>query len=212
MNISSRLKTIETTVLTLKNGPWTDFVIGAPHHALAGRKFLPCKGHRAADENTGFLAQYLAKQLNCSSIIACNSTIDPNKFLLSDYTKRITRLRPDVLVEIHGHKKVRSEYDVEISCGSRKLTRYSNLLARIISQKCKKDRTLSSISVCGHFDKIYYKAIGSCTITNSRWHAYHIELSPRLRKPKTVRVGRPPAEAYRFCKFIAEALTEMHIN
>ena len=54
-----------------------NIVIGMPHHAPAGVDTLPC--NRFADENTGYLGRYIAENLDCCSIIACNYTIDVNK-------------------------------------------------------------------------------------------------------------------------------------
>jgi hypothetical protein len=123
---------------------------------------------------------------------------------------RIAEWRPSVLIEIHGHGKVRSNYDVEISCGSAERQTYSEDLAAAINRKLSEDADLAGVSVCGHFADIYFKATKTLTITDARWLAYHIELSPRLRKPETGQRGKPTAFAYRFCDHLADALHEKH--
>jgi len=78
-------------------------VIGAPHHAPGGTKELPCPEHKAADENTGLIAHKLSELLQLSAVIVCNATIDPNKNLDTDYSKKILNWKPKFLIEIHGH-------------------------------------------------------------------------------------------------------------
>ena len=124
MDANSMLESTEQSFLIIENRARYDIVVGVPHHAPAGVPNLPCPEHSDSDENTGFIGRYLAEKLNCCSVIACNSTIDPNKHLRSDYAMQITAWSPSVLIEIHGHGKVRSKYDVEISCGSIEHTGY----------------------------------------------------------------------------------------
>jgi len=210
MDTNSMLESTEQSLLIIEKRRRFDIVVGVPHHAPAGVPYLPCPEHSDSDENTGFIGRYLADQLDCCSIIACNYTIDANKHLHSDYTMRIAEWRPNVLIEIHGHGKVRSKYDVEISCGSAKLKTYSEDLVTAINRKLSEDSDLADVSVCGRFTDIYFKATKTLTITDARWLAYHIELSPRLRKPETGQTGKPTAFAYRFCDHLADALREKH--
>ncbi|MGD9184168.1 MAG: hypothetical protein PVJ13_02490 [Desulfobacterales bacterium] len=210
MDTNSMLESTEQSLLIIEKRNRLDIVVGMPHHAPAGVPSLPCPEHSDSDENTGFIGRYLADQLDCCSIIACNYTIDANKHLHSDYTMRIAGWRPSVLIEIHGHGKVRSKYDVEISCGSAELNTYSEDLATAINRRLSEDADLADVSVCGRFTDIYFKATKTLTITDARWLAYHIELSPRLRKPESGLTGKPTAFAYRFCDHLAGALREKH--
>jgi hypothetical protein len=210
MDVNSMLESTQASRLIIETRKRVDLVVGVPHHAPAGTPYLPCAEHSDSDENTGFVGRYLADRLDCCSIIACNTTIDANKHLNSDYTMRIAQWRPGVLIEIHGHGKVRSRHDVEISCGSAEFTTYSEDLATAINRKRAADPAFADVSVCGRFSDIYFKATKTLTITDTRWLAYHIELSPRLRKPERGRTGLPTALAYRFCDYLAAALVEKH--
>jgi len=210
MDVNSMLESTEPSRLIIEERKRVDLVVGVPHHAPAGTPYLPCVEHSDSDENTGFVGRYLAEKLDCCSIIACNYTIDANKYLHSDYTMRIAQWRPSVLIEIHGHGKVRSIFDVEISCGSAEFTLYSEELAAAINRRRIVDAVLADVSVCGRFADIYFKATKSLTITDARWLAYHIELSPRLRKPQAGQTGKPTALAYRFCDHLAAAVVEKH--
>ena len=210
MGAQSILESTEQSHLIIEKRTRADIVIGVPHHAPAGVPYLPCPEHSDSDENVGFIGRYLAKRLDCCSVIACNYTIDPNKHLRSDYTKQIAEWNPGVLVEIHGHGKVRSKYDVEISCGSVEHTKYSEDLAVVINRKLSNDPDFKDVSVCGRFLDLYFKATKTLTITDSRWLAYHIELSPRLRKPETGQTGQPTVLAFRFGDHLAAALLEKH--
>ena len=204
------LESTEHSLLIVDQRQRVDLVVGVPHHAPAGVPDLPCPEHSDSDENTGFIGRYLADQLDCCSIIACNYTIDPNKHLRSDYTMQIAEWNPRVLIEIHGHGKVRSKYDVEISCGSAEFTTYSADLAVAIESKLSEDKDLADVTVCGRFADLYFKATKTITITDPRWLAYHIELSPRLRKPEIGQTGKPTVFAYRFCDYLADTLYEKH--
>ena len=203
------LESTEPSRLIIEERKRFDIVIGVPHHAPAGTPSLPCAEHSDSDENTGFLGRHLAEKLDCCSIIACNYTIDANKHLNSDYAMQIAEWHPSVLIEIHGHGKVRSSYDVEISCGSAAFTTYSEELASAINRKRLADEDLAAVSVCGRFTDIYFKATKTLTIIDQRWLAYHIELSPRLRKPEAGQTGTPTTLAYRFCDHLAAALVEI---
>ena len=70
------------------------------------------------------------------------------------------------------------------------------------------DPCVRAESVCGRFSEIYFRATKTLTITDTRWRAYHIELSSRLRKPDAGLTGPPTARAYRFCGVLAAALQE----
>ncbi len=210
MDAISILESTEQSHLIIEKRTRFDIVVGVPHHAPAGVTTLPCPEHSDSDENTGFIGRHIAKRLDCCSVIACNSEIDPNKYLDSDYTMQIAEWSPKVLVEIHGHGKVRSKYDVEISCGSAEQTEYSEELAALISRKLSRDSDFVNVSVCGRFSDLYFRATKTLTITNPRWLAYHIELSPTLRKPGNGLTGRPTETAYKFADYLAAAMLEKH--
>jgi len=204
------LESTEQSLLIRERRSRSDIVVGVPHHAPAGRPFLPCPEHQDSDENAGFIGRYLAERLDCCSVIACNATVDPNKHLDSDYTRQIAAWNPGILIEIHGHGKVRSPYDVEISCGSAELSTYSEALAADINHRLLGDERFEDVTVSGRFKDIYFKATKSLTITDERWLAYHIELSSRLRKPADWPLGKPTDFAYRFCDHLAAALSAKH--
>ena len=133
------LESTEHSLLIIEERARSDIIVGVPHHAPAGVPFLPCPEHSDSDENTGFIGRYLAERLDCCSVIACNATVDPNKHLHSDYTMQIASWSPSVLIEIHGHGKVRSPYDVEISCGSAKFSTHSEALAAGVNRRLSED-------------------------------------------------------------------------
>ena len=210
MNRVASLESTEQSLLIIEDRRRSDMVIGVPHHAPAGIPYLPCPEHSDADESTGFLGQYVAEQVDCCSVIVCNSTIDANKHPDSDYTKRIIDWEPDILIEIHGHGKVRSPYDVEISCGASALTEHSERLAAAINRRLSMDENFADLSVCGRFADLYFRATKTLTVTDPRWLAYHIELSPRLRKPEVGPFGKPTSFAYLFCRHLAYAIRDIH--
>jgi len=204
--IVSKLLSKERDQLLIEKRSRSDIVVGVPHHAPAGTPRLPCPDHSDSDENTGFIGRHLAEKLDCCSVIACNATIDPNKQLNSDYTKQIVSWTPRILIEIHGHGKIRSKFDVEISCGSSERSSYSEALADAINDRLVADKTFTDVSVCGRFSDIYFRATKTLTITDSRWLSYHIELSSRLRKPFSGQKGLPTDFAFRFCDHLAKTL------
>jgi hypothetical protein len=210
MDVNSMLESTEQSHLIAEKRTRLDIVVGVPHHAPAGVPALPCPEHSDSDENTGFIGRHIAKRLDCCSVIACNSAIDPNKHLDSDYAMQITEWSPNVLIEIHGHGKVRSKYDVEISCGSAVQTEYSEELAALVNRKLSEDADFANVSVCGCFSDLYFRATKTLTITDPRWLAYHIELSPPLRKPGNGLSGRPTEFAYKFADYLASAMLEKH--
>ena len=208
MDAHATLQSTQHDFLVVEERSRSDIVIGAPHHAPAGQPRLPCPEHSDSDENTGIIGRRLADQLDCCSVIASNATIDPNKHPDSDYARQIAAWAPRVLIEIHGHGKVRTPYDVEISCGSGGDTAHAEKLAAAIHRRISSEAAFADVTVCGRFSDIYFRATKTLTITDPRWLAYHIELSSRLRKPATGRAGPPTDWAYRFCDHLAAALKE----
>lgn len=206
MDALSILRSTQHALLIVEDRSRSDIVIGAPHHAPAGTPHMPCPEHSDADENTGFLGRRLADRLDCCSIVVCNATVDPNKTLDSDYARQIARWQPRILIEIHGHGKVRSPYDVEISCGSVDHSAHAEALAADVRRRIAGQAEFADVTVCGRFGDIYFKATRTLTITDARWLAYHIELSSRLRKPTAGGTGPPTDWAYRFCDHLADAL------
>jgi hypothetical protein len=204
------LETAETSVLIIEVRPRSDIVIGVPHHAPAGQVTLPCCQHRDADENAGFLGRYLAEKLGCCSVIACNYTVDVNKCLRTDYSMQIAAWNPEQLVEIHGHGGTKAFSNIEISSGCAHKDEYSKHLAEKVRTAFESDPDLRTLTVCGEYDKLCFKAKQAVTISDTRWLSYHIELPPQLRKPPGATYGKPPEIAYRFCDILAQALLELH--
>jgi hypothetical protein len=209
VKIDSLLKMPSPSMLVIQERDSHKIVIGVPHHAPAGTVRLPC--NRVSDENCGYLGHLLAEKLRCSSIIACNYTIDVNKSLQTDYSMQIARWKPTVLVEIHGHGggKVGSN-TIEISSGTSTDNKFSMALAEELTTIFSDIERLKNISVIGDFHRIYFKATESVTITNTKWTSYHVELPPCLRKPKRVTGVKPPRLGYMFCESLAEALHRLH--
>ena len=208
MDAHATLRSSQPELLIVEERSRFDIVIGVPHHAPAGQPRLPCPEHSDSDENTGIIGRRLADRLDCCSVIACNATVDPNKHLDSDYSRQIAAWTPRVLIEIHGHGKVRTPYDIEISCGSADDTAPAEKLAAAILRRISAQAEFSDVTVCGRFSDIYFRATKTLTVTDKRWLAYHIELSSRLRKPDTGLAGPPTDWAYRFCEHLADALKE----
>ncbi len=206
MDADKTLISTQPALLIVEERPRSDIVIGVPHHAPAGQPRLPCSEHSDSDENVGFLGRRLAQRIDCCSVIACNATIDPNKHLDSDYTRQIAAWRPRVLIEIHGHGKVRTPYDIEISCGSADDTVHAEQLAAYVRRRISAQAEFDDVTICGRFSDIYFRATRTLTITDTRWLAYHIELSSRLRKPDSGLAGPPTDWAYRFCDHLAVAI------
>lgn len=188
----------------------TDIVIGVPHHAPAGQSTLPCEDHRVADENCGYLGKRISELLDCCSVIACNYAVDANKSLRTDYSMQIAAWNPKVLVEIHGHGGKRAHFDIEISSGGPENDLFSKALARKLQNAFTSNTDLQALTVCGEYDKLYFKATKAVTISDCRWISYHIELPPNLRKPPQAAHGQPPKLGYRFCDILAKALKELH--
>jgi len=202
MQIETLLDDSENSLLIVTTGNVKDIVIGVPHHAPLGVNKLPCEEHPQADENAGLLGFYLARLLNCSSIIACNYFIDPNKSKESDYIKRIQSWKPKILTEIHGHGDDGSaKFNIEISSGSLERNFWSNELAQRLRKKLVNKRLLQGYTLSGDFDAIYFQATKSLSINTPEWVAFHIEL------PKSIRESR--SKYFLFCEVLAETLKEI---
>ena len=209
MNIDKILEISTASILLIEERARKNIVIGVPHHAPLGTLELPCREHRNSDENAGYLGRYLAGKLGCCSIVACNYSVDVNKCLRSDYTMQIAAWNPMVLVEIHGHSGKNANSDIEISSGSTNNNK-SCELANILKEDFLAYKGLKTISVCGEYSKLHFKASKAVTISDGRWLAYHIELPPILRKPNHNACIRPPDVGYQFCDILAEALGQLH--
>ena len=210
MNVERILEFSEPSLLIIEERPRKDIVVGVPHHAPAGKSTLPCPEHRDSDENAGFLGHYLAEKLACCSIIACNYTVDVNKCDRSDYTMQIARWNPRVLVEIHGHAGKKTK-GVEISSGSSNRAGSKALeekLKAVLSTSTSE--VLKTISICGEYGELKFKARRTVTICDGRWLAYHMELPPQLRKASGNASGKPPQTGYQFCDALAKVLEEIH--
>jgi hypothetical protein len=203
------LEATDVSLLIIERRECTDIVVGVPHHAPAGVEHLHCPEHRESDENVGFLGRYLAEKLSCCSIIACNYTVDVNKYFRTDYCMQIASWNPKVLVEIHGHGSGKAKSDIEISSGSTNNDR-SEALARALNTKLSGIAMLDSFSICGTYDKLDLAAKNTVTINDGRWIPYHIELPKEIRKPSDANTGKPPETGYAFCDALAEALIEIH--
>ena len=176
-----RLLELEESVLLTIEREQEEVAVGVPHHAPLGVRRLPTSEHPAADENTGVIGYEVSRLLTCNCVIACNYFMDPNKHGDSDYSKRISAWKPNVLVEIHGHGSNHANYDVEISSGSRERNKISTRFAALLRQAMAKTDSLSEYQISGSFDEIYYKATNSWTINNDRWIPFHIELPFSIR-------------------------------
>lgn len=174
----------------------SEIVIGAPHHTPGGTEIMPCPEHTDGDENTGFIARYLANNLNVPSIIAGNYRIDPNKTLTTDYSVQILKWRPKYLIEIHGHagkgksgrgKPKPDQNTIEISSG-RENKDFSKRFADALQLRLESDSRLSEVKVNGDFDQIHFQAKNTATIATTHWTPLHIELPPNLRKDENNRL------------------------
>jgi hypothetical protein len=204
------LETTKTSLLIIEERKRKDIVIGVPHHAPAGISTIPCQEHPDADENAGFIGRYIAENLNCCSLIACNYTTDVNKFFRTDYTMQIASWNPKVVIEIHGHGAAKAKADIEISSGGSNNDKFSKELSDKLSASFASRPNLKNIKVCGEYNKIYFKASTAVTISDGRWISYHIELPPNLRKPAGNAVGKPPEIGYEFCRFLVKAIQEIY--
>jgi hypothetical protein len=209
MDHDSLLEITDVSLLMIEDRIKKSVVVGVPHHAPAGKDTLPCLDHQEADENTGYLGRYLAEKLRCCSIVACNYPLDSNKFIRSDYSMQIAAWNPKVLVELHGHNGRKAKSSIEISSGAADPSR-GGALAERLAEAFRKNDLLRKFTVCGDYDRIYYKATYAMTINDGRWIGYHIELPPNLRKVIEGMDGRPPQAAFAFCDTLSEVLRELH--
>jgi len=185
-----------------------EITIGAPHHAPAGIKRLPC--NRPADQNTGYLALWLANLLKCSALIATNATVDPNKKLNSKYAQALIKMAPNYLVEIHGHGSEKANFEIEISAGSNERNNWSSLLADNLSNQLKESTIFNKFTVSGDFQSIYFKATRTSTIQHKDWLGIHIELPLKLRKEKNN--SSLPKIGKNFTKLLATAIIQTISN
>lgn len=184
MGIYEILRDTKNYHLHITTGDIKDVVIGVPHHAPLGVAALPCKEHPVADENSGFIGYEVAKLINCNSLIACNSFVDPNKKEDTDYCKKLISWSPKILIEIHGHGGVKANFDIEISSGTLRRTFWSTEMAAKLLMELSHTQVLKKYTVSGNFDAIYFKAKNSFTIPTNKWVAFHIELPKEIRQSK----------------------------
>jgi len=209
MSAELMLEATNTSLLIIEKRQFTDIVVGVPHHAPAGVEHLPCHEHKDSDENVGFLGRYLAERLDVCSVIACNYTVDVNKYFRTDYSMQIAIWNPKVLVEIHGHGSGKAKSDIEISSGAS--NNYSSeALANALLTKLSAIKGLDSFTICGTHNKLGLAAKDAITINDGRWIPYHIELPKTIRKPSGTNTGKPPKIGYQFCDALAEVLIEIH--
>jgi hypothetical protein len=209
MSAELMLEATHTSLLIIETRRCTDIVVAVPHHAPAGIDHLPCPEHKDSDENAGFLGRYLAERLDACSVIACNYSVDVNKYFRTDYCMQIARWNPKVLVEIHGHGSGKAKSDIEISSGASNNDR-SEALASTLRTKLSGIKGLDSYTICGTHNQLGLAAKDAVTINDGRWIPYHIELPKAIRKPSSTSTGKPPEVGYQFCDALAAALTEIH--
>ncbi len=192
----------------------SSITIGVPHHTTGGTPHMQCSEHPDGDENTGYIGKYIADQLACSFVCACNYFIDPNKTANTDYSVAIAKSNPKYLVEIHGHGKKSSLNDVEISCGSKekedetiKLKIELEKLIKTVAKKDTKWEILKTIKIEAEFDKIHFKATESATVRDKRWKSFHIELSPTIRIDDTTK--KVPEIGSKFGEILFQAIKKV---
>jgi hypothetical protein len=208
-SIKEALRNKKDSLLLIEERDRKDIIIGAPHHSLGGIKYLPCKEHEDADENTGYIARQIARELNLSSIIACNYRIDPNKKLETDYSRVIIEWEPKYLIEIHGHgAKSADKYLIEISSGNAERTTLSKKFADTLTNKMVKHKSLKRFQASGDFNTIHFKAKKSATITTDKWNPIHIEIPPLLRLTKT---NQLPKSSIYFTRLLVDTINEICI-
>jgi len=177
-------------------------VVGVPHHAPRGITRMLCD--RNADENAGYLGSYLSQELNCSCIIASRYFFDPNKEEGSDYFRFIEKLDPDLVIEIHGHDSRKAVYDIEISSGPDD-PEYAQEFAEKLLEKTSVVDQLADLTLSGDYQKIYFTAQYSKTVTDIRWNTLHIEL------PRTIRIDPdssfPPQIGFALMEIITRIIT-----
>lgn len=202
--IEKTLNETENYALVITQGEAREVVIGVPHHAPLGVPTLPCEEHPYADENAGLIGYELARLLNCSNIIACNSPIDPNKHKDSEYCKKILAWKPKFLVEIHGLGGNSAKFDIEISSGSITKNFWSKEMAERIRTNLFTNPQFLGYTLSGDINQIYFKAKKSYTITTNEWVAFHIEL------PKSIRESKNKCSL--FCVSLAETISGLLLS
>ena len=201
MEFDERLAHPSQPFLVLEEGKRRDLLVGAPHHAPAGVENLP---GRVSDENAGYLACYLAKQLGCTSVVMVNGVGDPNKSWDTEYAMAISAREPRLLLEIHGHGGRSAWADVEISAGSREREHDAIQLAEELKKQMQQYAPLKELSVAGAWDRIHFTATKAVTINTDRWRSLHLELPAALRIEGEGKL--PPEAGYLFCDALAVAL------
>lgn len=181
MRLKTLLNSNEVNFFLVKQGENPNIVLAAVHHAPIGISKLPCDEHPASDEAVGLLALQAAKLLKCTYVVASNYFRDPNKSDDTDYYKWLSRSKPFMLVEIHGHSSEKANFDVEISSGQQRkgasLDFAEKLQGYIDHYQFKNKYTVS-----GNYHQIHFKATKAVTINTDAWLAFHIELCLDLRK------------------------------
>ncbi len=216
---------------TVKFGK-SPYIIGAPHHTPGGVKYMPCNKHKDGDENVGFLALALAKQLKGQCVIASNYWCDSNKLdsdkYYTDYLSFIEKEKPKFLIEIHGQggkrKKIqghsrKTNYGnrIDISCGTKKQTDKSEELAGHVFEEIDKlqhsdDSLWNKLNICGEFSNMYFQATKVYSLTCVRkWGGipYHIEIPPKLRRLGKDKNYIVPEEGKELMIIIAKSLKKM---
>ncbi|MCF7911188.1 MAG: hypothetical protein K9M99_01565 [Candidatus Cloacimonetes bacterium] len=156
----------------------SNIVVAVPHHAPRGILRMLCD--RNADENAGFLGSYLAQELQCSCIIASRYFFDPNKEEGSDYFRFIESMNPDLVIEVHGHGSRNAAFDIEISSGPYN-PEFGKVFAEKLLAETSKVPELAHLTISGDYEKIYFTAQYSKTVTDKRWNTLHIELPRSMR-------------------------------
>ncbi len=195
-------------------------VVAAPHHTPKGVDKMPTG--RAGDENAGYLARNVADHLKGTMVVAANAEYDPNKEP-GPYESHIVTDQAKVIVETHGHAGSRTRNDIEISCGTKELNKYSKELAEKIRQYLLKiadkirsespgvARELRGLIVEGDFDKIYFKASNTRSLQEARRKGivpYHIEHITKLRTSSSGTQKSLPEVGVYVTQAISAALAE----
>jgi hypothetical protein len=74
-------------------------------------------------------------------------------------------------------------------------------MASKLGEKLARVGTLQQYTICGDYEKIFFKASRSATITSDKWIPFHIEL------PKSLRAQR--SQYYPFCELLAKTVLEI---
>lgn len=197
-----------------------NIIISAPHHAKKGVDHI-ANGSRPADNNTGYIARNIADHLKSTMLVVSEASVDPNK-TNGTYYKHTVDSKPNVLTEIHGH--LSGNYDIEVSCGSEKLSIYSEVLAEKIEYYLNQianglndedlAEELRNITICGEYNKIKMKASHTKTIQEAypQTMPYHIELHKSMRVLDEGTEKSIPIKGVYVSQAIAAALADVHSN